>query len=290
MIGLGLMGRPMAQRLLEHGFPLTVWNRTRSKEQPLVAAGAQSAEHPKGLAEKSDVIITMVSDTPDVEEVILGDNGVIHGARRGSTVIDMSTISPSATKRIAQRLSEKGVDMLDAPVSGGTEGAAQGTLSIMVGGKEEVFRRNLPVLEVLGSRITYIGDHGSGQMTKLVNQILVVGNALAMSEALVFAAKAGLDLRRVHEAVSAGAAGSWMLTYRGSQIIEGDFRPGFTIELQQKDVRLALAAAEELGVSLPATSLVSQFYNVLLSRGLGAEGNHALVRALETLAGVEARA
>ncbi|HEY8449229.1 MAG TPA: NAD(P)-dependent oxidoreductase, partial [Bacillota bacterium] len=289
-IGLGLMGQGMARNLLKAGYPLTVWNRTASKQEPLVAAGAQAAANPREVAERSDVVITIVSDTPDVEQVILGEGGVIEGARPGLVVIDMSTISPAATRAIAARLAARGADMLDAPVSGGTEGAAQGTLSIMVGGRREVFERCRPILETMGKRITYIGDHGAGQMTKLVNQILVVGHALAMSEALVFAAKAGLDLERVLEAVSAGAAGSWMLSYRGPQILRGDFSPGFTIDLQQKDVRLALEAADQLGVPLPATALVRQFYNTLQARGYGGEGNHALVRALETLAGVEARA
>jgi len=288
-IGLGIMGGPMALNVLKAGYPLTVWNRTRAKAEPHLAAGATWADSPSAVAQVSDVVITIVSDTPDVEEVILGPQGVIQGARPGLTVIDMSTISPHATRRIAARLAEVGVDMLDAPVSGGDVGAQKGTLSIMVGGKQEVFQRCLPILQAMGSRITLVGPNGAGQFTKLVNQIIVVGNTLAMAEGLVFAAKAGLDLNKVLEAVSAGAAGSWMLSNRGPQVIEGDFRPGFTVRLQQKDVRLVLEAAREMQVPIPGTALIHELYHAVEARGLQEEGNHALVKALEWLAGVEAR-
>ncbi len=288
-IGLGIMGSPMAMNILKAGYPLTVWNRTASKGEPLRKAGASWAESPAEVARNSDVVITIVSDTPDVEEVILGPRGVIHGAHSGMVAIDMSTISPHATRRIAEKLAEANVEMLDAPVSGGDVGAQQGTLSIMVGGKEEVFQHCLPILQAMGKRITLVGPNGAGQFTKLVNQIIVVGNTLAMSEGLVFAAKAGLDLEKVLEAVSAGAAGSWMLSNRGPQIIHGDFRPGFMVKLQQKDVKLVLDAAREMGVSLPGTAIIHQLYHAVESRGLDEEGNHALVKALEWLAGVEAR-
>lgn len=288
-IGLGIMGGPMALNVLQAGYPLTVWNRTASKAEPLLAEGAVWADSPTEVARRSEVVITIVSDTPNVEEVILGPQGVIHGARPGSVVIDMSTISPHATQRIAARLAEKGVEMLDAPVSGGDIGAQEGTLSIMVGGKPEVFEQCLPIFRSMGRRITHVGPNGAGQFTKLVNQIIVVGNTLAMAEGLVFAAKAGLDLEKVLEAVSAGAAGSWMLSNRGPQIIHGDFRPGFTVRLQQKDVRLVLEAAREMGVPVPGTALIHELYHAVEARGLHEEGNHALVRALEWLAGVEAR-
>ncbi len=288
-IGLGIMGQPMALNVLRAGYPLTVWNRTPSKADPLLAEGAAWADSPADVARASDVVITIVSDTPDVEEVILGPRGIIHGARPGMVVIDMSTISPHATMRIAQKLAEKGVEMLDAPVSGGDIGAREGTLSIMVGGKPEVFERCLPIFRAMGRRITHVGPNGAGQFTKLVNQIIVVGNTLAMAEGLVFAAKAGLDLEKVLEAVSAGAAGSWMLSNRGPQIIRGDFRPGFTVRLQQKDVRLVLEAAREMSVPLPGTALIHELYHAVEARGLAEEGNHALVKALEWLAGVEAR-
>ncbi|NPA91925.1 MAG: 2-hydroxy-3-oxopropionate reductase [Chloroflexi bacterium] len=288
-IGLGIMGAPMALNVLRAGYPLTVWNRTREKAKPLLEEGAVWADSPADVARQSDIIITIVSDTPDVEEVILGPNGVIHGARPGSVVIDMSTISPHVTQRIARELAARGIEMLDAPVSGGDIGAQEGTLSIMVGGKPEVFERCLPLLRTMGKRITHVGPNGAGQFTKLVNQIIVVGNTLAMAEGLVFAAKAGLNLEKVLEAVSAGAAGSWMLTHRGPQIIRGDFRPGFTVRLQQKDVRLVLEAAREMAVPLPGTALIHQLYHALEARNLQDEGNHALIKALEWLADVEAR-
>ncbi len=288
-IGLGIMGKPMALNILRAGFPMTVWNRTQSKAEPLLTAGAAWADSPAAVARRSNVVITIVSDTPDVEDVILGNDGIVHGAAPGSIVIDMSTISPHVTRRIAAELANVGVEMLDAPVSGGDVGAQQGTLSIMVGGKEGVFQRCLPILQAMGKRITRVGGSGAGQFTKLVNQIIVVGNTLAMAEGLVFAAKAGLDLEKVLEAVSAGAAGSWMLSNRGPQIIHDDFRPGFTVRLQQKDVRLVLEAAREMGTPLPGTALIHQLYHAVEARGLEEEGNHALVKAIEWLAGLQAR-
>lgn len=286
-IGLGIMGRGMARNILKAGFPLRVWNRTASRMDELAAEGAGPASSPGDLAFHSDIIITCVSDTPDVEQVILGEGGVIHGARPGSLVIDMSTISPQATQRIAAHLAERHVHMLDAPVSGGSEGAARGTLSIMVGGDAAQFERALPVFQAMGKTITHLGSIGAGQTTKLVNQILVVGHALAMSEALLFAQAGGVDLRKALEAVASGAAGSWMLSNRGPQILARDWRPGFTIDLQQKDIRLVLQEADRLGVPLPGTALIHQLYRTLQARGLGHEGNHALIKALENLTGLE---
>jgi 3-hydroxyisobutyrate dehydrogenase len=286
-IGLGIMGRGMAHNLLKAGYELRVWNRTASRMDELTQAGALAAASPAELAAHSDVIITCVSDTPDVVEVILGQQGVIHGARPGALVIDMSTISPQTTREIAQQLAEKAIEMLDAPVSGGSEGAARGTLSIMIGGDAAQVERAMPMLQAMGKTITHVGDHGSGQTVKLVNQILVVGNALAMSEALMFAQAGGVDLEKTLNAVSQGAAGSWMLSNRGPQILNRDWRPGFTIDLQQKDLRLVLAAADQMGVPVLATSTVFNLYRTLQARGLGAEGNHALIKALEELAGFE---
>ena len=286
-IGLGIMGRGMARNILKAGFPLRVWNRTASRMDELAAEGAGPASSPGDLAFHSDIIITCVSDTPDVEQVLLGEGGVIHGARPGSLVIDMSTISPRATQRIAAHLAERHIHMLDAPVSGGSEGAARGTLSIMVGGDVTQFERALPVFQAMGTTITHLGPIGAGQTTKLVNQILVVGHALAMSEALLFAQAGGVDLRKALEAVSGGAAGSWMLSNRRPQILARDWRPGFTIDLQQKDLRLVLQEADRLGVPLPGTALIHQLYRTLQARGLGHEGNHALIKALENLAGIE---
>ncbi len=286
-VGLGRMGLGMSRNLLKAGFPLMVWNRTAARAEPLVAEGAQLAATPAELAGGSDIIITCVSDTPDVEAVILGPGGILEGARPGSLVIDCSTISPSASRELAARLAGHGIGMLDAPVSGGSEGAAKGTLSIMVGGSEADFRRALPVLQAMGANINHMGDHGSGQTTKLMNQILVVGNALAMSEALLFGQASGIDLEKALEAVKTGAAGSWMLSFRGPQILQRDWRPGFSVDLQQKDLRLVLEAADGLGTPLPGTSLIFQFYRTLQARGLGGEGNHALIKALEHLAGFE---
>jgi len=286
-VGLGIMGQGMAHNLLKAGFALTVWNRTASKMDPLVEAGAKAGKNPADVAAQSDIVVICVSDTPDVEAVILGSDGLLAGARAGSLVIDCSTISPQTTVSLAEKLAEKGVAMLDAPVSGGSEGAAKGTLSIMIGGEAKDVERAMPVFEAMGKKITHVGGHGAGQTVKLVNQILVVGHALAMSEALLFAQAGGVDLNKTLEAVSAGAAGSWMLSNRGPQIIARDWRPGFTVDLQQKDVRLVLKAADDLGIPLPGTGLIFQLYRTLQARGLGSEGNHALIKALENLAGIE---
>lgn len=286
-IGLGIMGQGMAKNILKTGFPLVVWNRTASRMEPLVKAGASPGHSPADVATQSDITIICVSDTPDIEEVILGQDGVIHGALSGSLVIDCSTISPQSTKEIAARLAKNGVQMLDAPISGGSEGAANGTLSIMVGGDAGQFKRALPVFQAMGKTITHVGDNGAGQTVKLVNQILVVVTMLAVGEGLLFAQAGGLDLDKTLAAVTGGAAGSWMLANRGPQVIERDWRPGFTIDLQQKDLRLVLEAADQLGVPLIGTSTVFQLYRALQQQGLGEEGNHALVKALENLAGFE---
>ena len=286
-VGLGIMGRGMAHNLLRAGFPLRVWNRTASRADALVEAGAELGESPADVAANSDIVIVCVSDTPDVEAVILGENGVVQGAKPGSLVIDCSTISPQVTKDIAATLMEADVHMLDAPISGGSEGAAKGTLSIMVGGEPGQFERALPALQAMGKTITHVGPNGAGQTVKLVNQVLVVGNALAMCEALMFAQAGGLDLQKMHDAVSQGAAGSWMFTNRAPQIIRRDFSPGFTIALQQKDVRLCLEAADDMGVPLFGTNIVFNLYRTLEARGLQDEGNHALIKALERLAGFE---
>ena len=286
-IGLGIMGQGMAHNLLKAKWPLTVWNRTAGKMEALAAEGAQTGSSPADVAARSDVILICVSDTPDVEEVVLGQQGIIEGARPGSLVIDCSTISPDATRKLNRALAERGVAMLDAPISGGSEGAAKGTLSIMVGGEAKDFERALPVLQAVGKKITHVGPAGAGQTVKLVNQILVVGNTLAMSEALLFAQAGGVELEKALDAVTAGAAGSWMLSNRGPQILHRDWRPGFTIDLQQKDLRLVLAAADKMGVPVPGTSLIFQMYRTLQAQNLGSEGNHALVKALEHLAGFE---
>lgn len=285
-IGLGIMGRGMTHNLLKAGFDLTVWNRTASKAGELVQAGAKRAESPAALAQQCDIIITCVSDTPDVRGVLTGENGVLKGMQPGALVIDTSTISPQVTRELADMIRAQGGHMLDAPISGGSEGAEKGTLSIMVGGDETQFQRAMPVFQAMGKTITHVGGSGAGQTVKLVNQILVVGNMLAVSEALLFAQAGGLDLEKALTAVSGGAAGSWMLSNRGPQVIQRDWRPGFTIDLQQKDLRLVLEEAEQLGIPALATSLISNLYRTLQAQGMGSEGNHALVKALENLAGI----
>ena len=284
-IGLGIMGRGMVANLLGAGFPVRVWNRTASRMGPLVEAGAEGGMDPADVASGSEIVITCVSDTPDVEEVILGERGVISGVRPGSLVVDMSTISPSVTREVGERLGEEGVAMLDAPISGGSEGAANGTLSIMVGGAGDQVERAMPAFRAMGKTITHVGPIGAGQTVKLVNQIVVVVNMLAVGEGLLFAEAAGVDLAKTLDAINGGAAGSWMLRNRGPQVIERDWRPGFMIDLQQKDLRLALDAADEMGVPLLGTATVFQLYRTLQRAGLGAEGNHALAKALERLAG-----
>ena len=221
--------------------------------------------------------------------MILGDEGVIHGASDGDLVIDMSTINPVNTVAMAQRLKAKGVAMLDAPISGGSEGAANGTLSIMIGGGADDVARATPCFEAMGSTITHVGESGAGQTVKLSNQILCVVNMLAASEALLFAQAGGVDLDKMLQAVTGGAAGSWMLANRGPQVISDYWEPGFSIDLQQKDLRLVLGAADEMGIPVIATALCFNMYRTLQAQGLGSEGNHGLIKALEAMAGIEAR-
>ncbi|NCC31112.1 MAG: NAD(P)-dependent oxidoreductase, partial [Chloroflexia bacterium] len=255
-IGLGIMGRGMAANLLKAGCDLTVWNRTSGRADELVAQGARLAASPAELAAECQVIISCVSDTPDVHALLLGD--VLTSAQPGSLVIDMSTISPQGARVCAEALAVRGIAFLDAPVSGGSEGAAKGTLSIMVGGAAEDVERARPYFEAMGKTITHVGRVGDGQTVKLVNQILVVGTMLSVSEALVFAQASGVDLERTLAAVSGGAAGSWTLTNRGPQCIKRDWRPGFTIDLQQKDLRLVLQAADQIGVPMLGTGMIFQ--------------------------------
>ena len=290
-VGLGIMGAPMALNLIKAGFSLRVYNRTdRPRAQEVVDAGGERVATPAAAADGSDVIITNVTDTPDVEEVILGENGVLQTARAGATVIDMSTISPRVTRDIAGALGEKGVHMLDASVSGGDVGAQQGTLSIMVGGEQSVFDDCLPVFEAMGKNINLIGDNGAGQTTKACNQIAVSVANLAMAEALMLAAASDLDVGKVLDAISGGAAGSWNLTNLGPRILKGDFAPGFMVRLQQKDLKLVLEAANDVKLALPGVSLVHQFFNIVERLGCADEGTQALIKAYEVQAGKEARA
>jgi 3-hydroxyisobutyrate dehydrogenase len=286
-IGLGIMGRPMCKNLIQAGYPMTVWNRSRDGIEAAVGCGAAEAGSAREVAERSDVVITMVSDSPDVRQVALGEDGLIHGAKPDSVVIDMSTISPSVTREIAAALQAKGVHMLDAPVSGGEKGAIEGTLSIMVGGDEPVFERCRPLFEAMGKVIVYIGTSGSGQVVKQCNQVAAVIHLQAMCEALILAARAGVDPARMLQAVSAGAAGSWMLSNLAPRILQGDLNPGFMVKLQQKDLRLVMETAEELHLPLPATALVNQFFrSVEAEENGGNRGTQALITTMEKLAGV----
>ncbi len=290
-VGLGIMGAPMALNLIKAGFSLKVYNRTdRPRVQEVVDAGGKRVATPAAAANGSDVIITMVTDTPDAEKVILGEDGVLQTARAGATVTDMSTISPRVTRDIAAALREKGVHMLDAPVSGGDVGAQQGTLSIMVGGEQSVFDDCLPVFEAMGKNINLIGGNGAGQTTKACNQIAVAGANLAMAEALMLAAASDLDVGKVVDAISGGAAGSWQLTNLGPRILKGDFAPGFMVRLQQKDLKIVLEAANDVKLALPGASLAHQFFNIVERLGCADEGTQALIKAYEVQAGEEARA
>jgi 3-hydroxyisobutyrate dehydrogenase len=280
-IGLGIMGKPMCANLLKAGYSLTVWNRSRPAIDTVVGYGAEAGASPADVAARSDIIITMVTDSPDVQRVVLGESGVIEGARPGSVVIDMTTMSPAVTRDIAAALAEKGVEMLDAPVSGGDVGAKNGTLSIMVGGKAEVFEQCLPVFQAMGKNILHIGPHGAGQTTKLCNQIAVALNMLAGCEAIMLAAKSGIDPKKMLGAISAGAAGSWMLSNLAPRIVDGDFAPGFMIRLAQKDLRLVLEAADQLNLPLPGTALMNQVWRSVEAEGGGDLGTQAAIKALE---------
>ncbi|UCH36116.1 MAG: NAD(P)-dependent oxidoreductase [Armatimonadota bacterium] len=283
-IGLGHMGKPMARNLLQAGFPVVAHNRSRAPVEEVAKDGAQPAFSPREVAERSDIVITMLPDSPDVELVVLGADGVIEGAKADQVVVDMSTILPRSSRDIAARLADKGAAMLDAPVSGGPQGAEAATLSIMVGGPKDAFDRCLPVLQAMGKQIVYMGESGSGSMAKLCNQVACVLNLLGVSETLVLARKAGLDPERLLEAITAGAASSWMLNIQGPKMVARDFAPGFFVRLQQKDLRLVLSTAEELGLPLPGTALVQQLFRALEASGEAELGTQALIKAVERLA------
>jgi 2-hydroxy-3-oxopropionate reductase len=285
VIGLGIMGAPMARNLLRAGHAVTVHSRTPARVEALVAAGAVAGGSAAGVARAVEAVVTMLPDTPDVEAVVVGPEGVLAGASPGLLAIDMSTIAPAATRALAARAAAAGVAFLDAPVSGGEQGAIAGTLSIMVGGERAAFERAAPVFAALGRQVTYMGGSGQGQMTKLVNQVVGAATLAAVAEGMVLAARAGLDPADVVRAVGSGAAASWMLTEQAPRMQRRDFAPGFMVRLQQKDLRLALAAAADLGVSLPTTALVHQLFAAVEAQAGGELGTQALVLALEALAG-----
>lgn len=285
-IGMGTMGAPMALNILTAGHEVVVHNRTREKELPLADAGALRADTPREAAAQAELIITCVSDTPDVEAIILSDEGVIHGAAPGSLVVDMSTISPSATRHISATLSERDVHMLDAPVSGGSEGAKNGMLAIMVGGAADDVQRAMPVLEAMGKTITHVGSIGSGQMTKAINQVILAGTFMGVAEGMVLGMKAGLDMQKVIAAISGGAAGSWVLSNRAMNMVNNTYPLGFRTRLHHKDLRIALEAARNMGLTLPASALMDQIENGVIGRGHGDEDMSGIARAIRELGGI----
>ena len=286
-IGMGTMGAAMAANILKAGYAVRVHNRTRKKEGPVARQGAERAESPAQAAKKADIIITCVSDTPDVEAVILGPEGVIHGARAGAVVVDMSTISPAATRGIAAALEEKGIKMVDGPVSGGSEGAEKGTLTIMLGGDPEDIETIRPVLETMGKTITHVGPIGSGQLTKAINQIIIAGTYLGVAEGMALGLKAGLDMDKVVAAVGGGAAASWVLANRSANMVQNTYPLGFRSRLHRKDLGIALEAAKEMGVFLPVAALVEQMENGLMAQGLGDEDMSVLARVIREQSGIK---
>lgn len=283
-IGVGIMGKPMAGHLLRAGYPLTVLDRGSSAVAELAAAGAQTATSPQAVAAASDVVITMLPDSPDVEEVMLGPRGVVTGLRPGSLAIDMSTVLPSTARKVCAAVQAAGSDALDAPVSGGQVGAINATLSIMVGGSPAAFERARPIFEKMGKNIVHIGEAGAGQVAKAANQIVVAVTMEAVSEALLLAAKAGVDPAKVREALLGGFAQSRILDLHGNRMIQRNFQPGFKARLHRKDLNIVLTTARELGLALPASALVAELMNALIARG-GADLDHsALVTVLEALA------
>lgn len=283
-IGLGIMGKPMALNLLKAGYPLTVVERASAGTRELIAAGAQVRPTPKAVAAACDVVITMLPDSPQVEEVILGLDGVLEGSYPDGLIIDMSTILPSVARRVAAAAREKNADALDAPVSGGQVGAQNATLSIMVGGAAAAFERAWPIFEKMGKNIVHIGEAGAGQVTKAANQVVVAVTIAAVSEALVLAAKAGADPARVREALLGGFAQSRILDLHGTRILKRNFQPGFKAQLHRKDLSIILDTARELGVALPTTGVVTELMNALIARGGGDLDHSALVTVLEALA------
>jgi 2-hydroxy-3-oxopropionate reductase len=290
-VGLGIMGTPMARNALKAGFPVTVTNRTSARAKPLADAGATVVATPREVAASSDLVVTMVTSSPDVEAVTFGPDGIAAGAHADLLVVDMSTISPAASREIAERAAANRPPFktLDAPVSGGEVGAIEARLAIMVGGDEADVKRAMPLFEALGKTIVHIGDHGAGQACKLANQIAVAINNLGVSEALVFAKAQGIDLERTRQVIAGGAGSSWAMQNYAPKMLAGDFRAGFMVDLQQKDLRLILDNAYADHVSLPGTALVHALYTALQKDGGGREGNHALLKVVERLAGIEAR-
>ncbi|QWA10055.1 2-hydroxy-3-oxopropionate reductase [Sodalis ligni] len=288
-IGLGIMGKPMSKNLLKAGYDLVVLDRNKEAVAEVVAAGAGSADTPKAIAEQSDVIITMLPNSPHVKEVVLGENGVIEGFKAGGVVIDMSSIAPLASREIAAALAEKNIAMLDAPVSGGEPKAIDGTLSVMVGGDEAVFKSHYDVMKAMAGSVVHTGDIGAGNVTKLANQVIVALNIAAMSEALVLATKAGVDPEKVFQAIRGGLAGSTVLEAKAPMVLNRNFKPGFRIDLHIKDLANALDTSHGVGAQLPLTAAVMEMMQALKQDDLGTADHSALACYYEKLAKVEVK-
>jgi 2-hydroxy-3-oxopropionate reductase len=285
-IGLGIMGRPMTRNLLNAGYAVTVFNRSPEAVAELAMAGATIAQSPAELAQQVDVVISCVADSPDVEAIVLGDQGIIHGVRSGMLYIDMSTIAASVSRKICTVLQEQGVSALDAPVSGGDIGAQQGTLSIMVGGEAAAFDRALPIFQVLGQNIIHVGDSGAGQITKACNQIVVALTVQAVAEALTLAKKSGVDPSKVREALLGGFAQSRVLEVHGAKMLDRNFNPGFKLDLFRKDINLVLQTAKELNLPLMGSHQIAPLMDALLAQGKGELDFIAVLELYEMLAGV----
>ncbi len=283
-IGLGLMGKSMARNILKAGFPLVVHNRSRSAVDELTSEGAVPAFSPGGVARNVDVVFTNLPDSPDVERVVLGEHGILSGAHEGLIYVDNSTIKPATARHIAERLAEKGIQALDAPVSGGDIGARNGTLTIMVGGPADALEKVRPVLEAMGKKITHIGEAGSGQVAKAANQIMVAAQMVAMGELLIFAQKAGADPRKVIEAIKGGAAQCWTLDVKPSRLFDGNRQPGFKARMQAKDLNIVMESAREFGVPLLSASSHAQLFNAMVEQGWGDLDNSAVIGMIELLA------
>jgi len=286
-IGLGTMGAAMAANIVRAGFPLTVWNRTSGRGQELVDLGASFGETPAAVAADSDIVVICVSDTPDVEAILFGADGVTAGAREGTLVIDCSTIAPSGSWKFAERLDALGLAMVDAPVSGGSEGARNATLTIFVGGHERDVERARPVLTAIGRTITHVGPIGAGQAVKAVNQVILAGAYLGVAEGIVLAIKAGLDVPQVIEALGGGAAQSWVLANRSGRMLDNDYPLGFKLSLHRKDLAIALGLADQLRVSLPLAAMTAALESGLIAQGHGDEDMSALARAIRQLSALE---
>jgi 3-hydroxyisobutyrate dehydrogenase len=287
-LGLGTMGASMAANLVKAGFRLTVWNRTPGREEPLAAMGASVASTPAEAASGAEILVLCVSDSPDVEAVLFGPNGVAEGVRTGSLVVDCSTISPAATRDFGRRLGADGVALVDAPVSGGSEGARNATLTIFVGGEADDVERARPVLAALGPTITHVGPLGSGQAVKAVNQVILAGTYLGVAEGIVLALKAGLDVPQVVQALGGGAAQSWVLANRSGRMIDNDYPLGFKVALHRKDLAIALEMGRDLAAVLPVSALAAQLEAGLIGRGHGDEDMSALARTIRELSGLDA--